>query len=757
MSDVKPTNGVLKPEKATDATQNIASDDIGNSWATTISQYLLQRRQQTQMAYQGQVISNTPEDVTDSDEWLFEALFEVLVQRLEEGHTVLVLDALKRNTSDGPSDNTLVENGNTELFVWQQQLLQPLLLPLGSLLNSTTMTDISDRELLENDGLWNMVMRQSTLPIYQKQILKQRRTVCTKLYQSLKQISSDHEFADESNYEPIKNSLSNLIKILKNHALFAEDNNKSKEEVNIDSPIIFQTTSNSNGEIIKITLWLHRTWQAEYALAQNVIRIKNQVLTELPITLNPLLNKEQQDAIHMANQSAFSIITGGPGTGKTFTVAQLVMALQQEQAGISNAKANLALAAPTGKAAQRMQESLQAAIQQAGVSIQLPEAKTIHRLLGIGQGGRPRYHNDNPLSEDIIIVDEASMLGVELANHLVSAVKPNARLILLGDANQLAAVDAGAVLADLCRIPALQNVHQSLIASRRFKEDSGIGKLARLINQSDKSHSDTKNMPAVWQLLQENESLDFYHLTSGTSEDMNDNVISNKNKNSLSKYKFLKKLSSNYLEYFNQTQKILTKIKKAKSVPTKESIDDFREIMALLNEFRILTAGHHGHCGDHHINKYLSEQHRAQLKLPLSKSPWYHGRPVMVLQNNYELGLFNGDIGICLQTERGRLQVFFENKTQGINVNMLSDEMIATAYAMTIHKSQGSEFDHVAISFDDSNIRLLSQELMYTAVTRAKKQVSVFSTTSALTQALSTPTIRQTGLHLQFENLNKEN
>ncbi len=125
----------------------------------------------------------------------------------------------------------------------------------------------------------------------------------------------------------------------------------------------------------------------------------------------------------------------------------------------------------------------------------------------------------------------------------------------------------------------------------------------------------------------------------------------------------------------------------------------------------------------------------------------------MVLQNNYELGLFNGDIGICLQVEQGRLQVFFENKKYGVNINMLSDEMIATAYAMTIHKSQGSEFDHVAISFDDNNARLLSQELIYTAVTRAKKQVSIFSTASAMTSALSTATLRQTGLSLQFEKL----
>lgn len=752
MSNAKPTDNVMKQGAALDAGQNTSSGDIGSSWATTISQYLLQRREQTQVAYKDQIISDTTDETIDPKNWLFESLFEVLIQRLEEGHTVLVLDANKDVVSDTTTndiENTYLEE--TELLIWQQQLLQSLLQPLWSLLANTTVTEVLAHELLENDGIWNTAMRQSTLPIYHKQILNQRRTVCISLYQFLKH--------DTNRSNQNKNSLSNLSKLINNQPLFTKHNQKNEVEDHIVSPIVFQTANNTKGETTKITLWLHRTWQAEYALAQNVIRIKNQALTELPIILNPLLNPEQQAAIHMANQSAFSIITGGPGTGKTFTVAQLVMALQQEQTADSEAKANLALAAPTGKAAQRMQESLQAAIQQAGVSMQLPEAKTIHRLLGIGQGGRPRYHKSNPLSEDIIIVDEASMLGVELANHLVSAVKPNARLILLGDANQLAAVDAGAVLADLCRIPALQNVHKSLMASRRFKEDSGIGKLAKLINQSEESHLEAKiiaqSMTQVWQLFDEDETLNFYHLTANSNDDTSDNanISINKKQNSLSNYKFFKKNSENYIYYFNQSQKILTKIKTAKSMPIQESINDFTELMILLNKFRILTAGHHGSYGDHQINKYLSEQHRAQLKLPLSKSPWYHGRPVMVLQNSYELGLFNGDIGICLQTENGRLQVFFENKRQGININMLSDEMIATAYAMTIHKSQGSEFDHVAISFDDSNARLLSQELLYTAVTRAKKQVTIFSTTSALTRALSTPTMRQTGLHLQFEKL----
>ena len=740
MSDVKSINSVSKPAKATNSAQNTVGDDTGNSWATTISQYLLQRRAQTQTAYQSQLLPNSSDESGDMQDWLFETLFEVLVQRLEEGHTVLVLDAFDKVASGE------VISADNRLFAWQQLLLQPLVQPLWSAFVNTNMAEISAAELLEDESLWETAMRQSTLAAYDKRILEQRRKACVKLYHSLKGIANSTEST--------KNSLSIFSELLNKHPLF---NSNTKDKNDITSPIVFQIDEDLNNQSIKkITLWLHRTWHAEFALAQHVLRIKNQSLVELPIKLSSSLIDEQQDAIHMANRSAFSIITGGPGTGKTFTVAQLVMALQQEQAadekGIES-KANLALAAPTGKAAQRMQESLQNAIQQAGVYIQLPEAKTIHRLLGIGQGGRPRYHEDNPLSEDIVIVDEASMLGVELANHLVSAIKPNARLILLGDANQLAAVDAGAVLGDLCRIEALQDVHQRLISSRRFKEDSGIGKLAKLINQTDKGQSHTKNMDAVWQLLQKDEALSFHHLTACNNEGTNSSISNNKIGNSLSKYNFLKILSNNYLKYFNETNKILTKIKIAKFIPTKEYLTEFDELIELLNRFRVLTAGHHGRCGDHYINNYLSEQHKTQLKLPLSKSPWYHGRPVMVLQNNYELGLFNGDIGICLQVEKGRLQVFFENKKQGVNINMLSDEMIATAYAMTIHKSQGSEFDHVAISFDDNNARLLSQELIYTAVTRAKKQVSIFSTALALTSALSTPTKRQTGLSLQFEKL----
>ncbi|MGO1623734.1 MAG: ATP-dependent DNA helicase, partial [Psychrobacter sp.] len=537
MGDIKSTNDVSQQNQVVSTNASITGNvnkikaESASSWAMTIGRYLLQRRVQTQTAYQGQLLSAEAKGVADNQEWLFEAVFEMLVLRLEEGHTVWVID----DATDDGSD--LLFADNTTLLAWQKRLLGPLIQPLFTVLARANMTDISAsafldtflNTLLESDGTWDAAMRQSVLPVYEQQILNQRRQICIKLYQSLKQIAEDAN--------SIGNSLSNFEKEIQKHPLFVKF---TEDEKNVTNPIVYQINKNRETDTLNITLWLQRTWQAEYALAKHVLRIKNQEITALPISTNPLLNKEQQDAINMANQSAFSIITGGPGTGKTFTVAQLVMALQQaqpEDSLVANSRANLALAAPTGKAAQRMQESLQDAIQLAGVDIQLPEAKTIHRLLGIGQGGRPRYHKDNPLSEDIIIVDEASMLGVELANHLVSAVKADARLILLGDANQLAAVDAGAVLADLCRLPVLQDVHQCLVESRRFDEKSGIGKLARLINQAEQERHSTERMQAVWQLFQQDEALKFYHLLdSETSNDVELEKTKDKIKNSLSNY-----------------------------------------------------------------------------------------------------------------------------------------------------------------------------------------------------------------------------
>ena len=718
---------------------------LQESWASNLGDYILLRRQQTHVAYN---VTDIKVEADESkhigkteDNGLFTALFVMLATHLEEGHTVLTIEAAEHDTPlQGQINGELVA-----LYAWQQNLLEMMAAPILALIDAQIDAPSKDDSSIEPplfgslDTLFSkraQLWAQLALSNHEKEMMVKRFDAITMLYQRLK-----------------NTNLMTFIQTIHEHTLFSDVNlntSNVKNSLSKNKPIIYQVQQIETDDETKVSLtfWLHRAWQAEFNLAQHINTILNQQITPLEIAIPENLHEQQVMAINVANNNAFSIITGGPGTGKTYTVAQLVIALQQaaERGGDEDGKirfstdsASLALAAPTGKAAQRMQESLQAALDGENVELQLQEAKTIHRLLGIGRTGRPRYNANNPLGEDIIIVDEASMLGVELANYLVSAVKPGARLILLGDANQLAAVDAGAVLADLCRIPLLQPIHAKLTESRRFSADSGIGKLANQIN----TEADTQ---AIWQLLRQDKALSFQYVNTLQTEIFIDNKI----QNSLSNYKIISNLTLNYRQYLNKVESLL-KNPVEKSVPelVKSTITS---LMQTFNQFRVLSAGHNGEWGDHYINNHITQWHLTELKLPLGQNTWFHGRPVMVLQNNYELGLFNGDIGFCLQTgdERSRLEVFFENKAQGIAVNLLNEDVIATAYAMTIHKSQGSEFDHVAITFDNSHARLLSKELIYTAVTRAKKQVTIYSTKHAFEKAVQTPTERHTGLALQF-------
>ena len=715
---------------------------VQESWASTLSDYILLRRQQTHSAYSTtDAKANTDSNQRDKaeDSTLFTAFFVMLATHLEEGHTVLTIEAAEDEVPlQGQINHEVVA-----LYGWQKALLAMLATPIFALIDaqiSTQMEEDSTAEISLFALLDTLFTNESQLWVQlalsnsEKEMLNKRFTTIASLYRLLK--NTDLDF---------------FMDLVTQHTLFADVGTDITEQNSLSNnkPIIYKKIEHEKTSTVSITFWLHRSWQAEFNLAKHISTILEQPITPLALSIPKSLNERQIKAINVANNHAFSIITGGPGTGKTYTVAQLVMALQQatesrdaqqESIRFSTDSASLALAAPTGKAAQRMQESLQAALDASDMKMQLQEAKTIHRLLGIGLTGRPRYDTSNPLGEDIIIVDEASMLGVELANYLVSAVKPGARLILLGDANQLAAVDAGAVLADLCRIPILQSIHAELLESRRFSAESGIGKLAYQINQTE---VDTQQ---IWQLLKQDDALSFQYVNTLQIDESNGDKI----ENSLSEYKIISKIIKNYHPY-------MTKIKNLLRNPIEKSMPEsvnttIATLVEVFNQFRILSAGHNGEWGDHYINNYLTQWHLTELKLPLGQNTWFHGRPVMVLQNNYELGLFNGDIGFCLQTgdERSRLEVFFENKAQGIAVNLLNEEVIATAYAMTIHKSQGSEFDHVAITFDNSHTRLLSKELIYTAVTRAKKQVTIYSTKYAFEKAVQTPTERHTGLGLQF-------
>lgn len=529
----------------------------------------------------------------------------------------------------------------------------------------------------------------------------------------------------------------------------------AQNQKNHAKPLVYDMDSSTQSMVF----WLHRSWQAERDIAKHVLRISAEPVQSLDMDdiinqPNKLdLNSQQRSAIQITNRSAFSIITGGPGTGKTHTVAALVQALYQYAKNhINHHQLTLSLAAPTGKAAQRMQESLQNSINKSGIDMLLPNAKTVHRLLGIGVDGVARYDENNPLSEDIIIIDEASMLGAELTSQLLAAVKTGSRLILLGDSKQLAAVEAGSVLADLCAIERIAPMQVTLIESRRFDDQSAVGKLALLIHQPVQPIDDTQNNQQIWKQFNDlliNHSENLHYIPTIT------HAKNNNNNNTAHNFDIMNFIKQNYKAYINHCLQLLSSNNPNNKINVGELFEKF-------NHFRILTAGHTGFYGDDSLNKHLTRWHRQwrisqkTILIPPNHTVWYHGRPVMIQKNIYSLGLYNGDVGICLYHANRGYEVYFDGQERPFSVSLLDESILSTAYAITVHKSQGSEFNHVALAFDPSSQRLLSRELIYTGITRAKKMVSLLMNKDDFITAIKTPTVRQTGLAWHFDNISEK-
>ena len=443
-------------------------------------------------------------------------------------------------------------------------------------------------------------------------------------------------------------------------------------------------------------------------------------------------NTQQPDWQRLAAAQAvrrkLAVISGGPGTGKTTTVVRLLAALL-EQPGCENLA--IGLAAPTGKAAARMAEAIRNAKAQLPVSesikAALPdEARTLHRLLGSrGDSPQVRHHAANPLALDVLVVDEASMVDLALMAKLLDALPPTARLILLGDKDQLCAVEAGAVFAELCegrgfdaqaaselqritgqQVPVSQPSSQLgdavvlLTHSHRFAGDSGIGELARRINGGDVS--------GTLNLLKENRS-DLAWNAAPTPNDL------------------LERLDQGYAPF----------ISAAKSA-------DPAAAFAAFNTFRALCAQREGSWGVAGINEALEARIKRRSQVP-SRERWYVGRPVMVRQNDYALGLFNGDIGICLHTEYG-LRVFFEGEDGSRPFAPARLPSHDSAFAMTVHKSQGSEFSEVLLVLPEQPSPLLTRSLFYTGITRAKHKVEIWALPPRLGEAVATRAERAAGL-----------
>lgn len=647
--------------------------------------------------------------ITAFDENIFDILFFIVQEYLDQGHTIFILSSDWQKTIT----DILINHINDELgFVFN---IRQIFNQIDEFFDDTVRLKI-----ISDDALKSLQMHHQQHQI--TAVLKQQRNDIEN-QRFIKKISQRLlwvlRFYYYTKYQ-MNARLSALADVLANHCFFGQSHQS-------DRPLIWTYDDKKN----ELYLWLNRIYHAEKQLLTGLYHLHQTPTNKIaPTQLNPDLNPEQQQAVRAIFNNSISIITGGPGTGKTFTIAQAVLALHQNLTQQNHIE--LALVAPTGKAAQRMKESLALAL--AGSKIQLTEPMTIHRLLGIGKNGLPRYTPDNPLPFDLVIVDEASMIGVELAQQLISAIKLGARLVLLGDIHQLFAVEAGSVLSDLCALPMMKKNHVQLLQSRRFKDDSGVGKLAKLVNANTPKSSDD-----VLRLINQHAQLSFNDIKRLGVHD-------------------LKRLYSNIIApyecdggYFELTKRLQYVFYKAADEQKQIYL---KQLNDKLGEYRILCASHLSECGDNAINQYIKSKHQDYLNIPkttANRIEWYHGRPVMVLKNRYDLGLFNGDIGICLQTGKrlNDLTVFFYGETiKSFPISMLSSDVVNTAYAMTIHKSQGSEFDVVAVVCHDVNERLLSKELLYTAITRAKQQVHLYSTSTALCQAINQPTIRHTGLGL---------
>ncbi|HKY91609.1 MAG TPA: exodeoxyribonuclease V subunit alpha [Nevskiaceae bacterium] len=469
-------------------------------------------------------------------------------------------------------------------------------------------------------------------------------------------------------------------------------------------------------------LYFARYWQYERQLAQR-LRAANRPVDGLdldglkseldrhfpPVEVSP---NWQKVAAAAAVLRRLCVISGGPGTGKTTTVVRILAILLTLHPGL-----RIAIAAPTGKAAARVQESIRKQL----ADLDLPDAIaaampgepfTLHRLLGY-QPGRAafRHHEGHRLPYDVVVIDEASMLDLALAAKLVGALRDDARLILLGDKDQLSSVEAGAVYAGLSStrafdagwaaqlsaltgqpVPAmaapdgaLGNAVVWLEHSYRFGATSPLGQLARAVNAGD--------FPQATALL-----------ASGAP------VLA-----CSAKVPSVRQLADRLFESFEPYAQAVEARRPAK------------EIFEVFDRFRVLCSTREGAYGSRALGALLVTALRRRLGEAAGTHTWFVGRPVLVRANDYALRLFNGDVGIVLPDESGQPMVHFPTTDGGLRT--IYPSRLGTtqdAMAITVHRSQGSEFDRVAVVLEPTVTRGLSRQLIYTAVTRARSGVSLW-------------------------------
>ncbi len=485
-------------------------------------------------------------------------------------------------------------------------------------------------------------------------------------------------------------------------------------------------------------LYLYRYWNYQKRLAdqlrmraaKEIAAVDENLFAKSIKRLFPRPRTQEKDdehrlAAHMALRNRLSIVSGGPGTGKTSAVVR-ILALLIEQADLhGHDRPAIVLMAPTGKAAALLTESIRKAKNASGamalncpddITAAIPEqASTIHRALGsrFDNSTQFRHHGDNPLPADVVVVDEASMIDLPLMTKLAEAAKPNARLLLLGDKDQLTSVGAGAILGDMYHAFSSQGSRYShcithFTHSYRFDATNGIGNLARAINRGDADEAIAL--------------LDDPHVEEVTLLPMSLPLGTALLKNAIEP--FIPDLS----RHFEHTEP--------------------EACLAAQTAFRILCAHRRGPAGAETVNR-VTESLLGNSGHIRSGETWYAGKPIIVNQNDYQIELFNGDVGIlgAGNGTSGDLQAFFA-KPDGTIRRIAPSRLPAhdTVYAMTVHKSQGSEFNRVLVILPDRPSPVLTRELLYTAVTRAKEKVVIFASEKIIRAAIQTRVQRASGL-----------
>ncbi len=472
--------------------------------------------------------------------------------------------------------------------------------------------------------------------------------------------------------------------------------------------------------------WLNQHNTPLFSLNEHTIKHAQDQLTRFA---QQGLHENQLQAVALSLLKPFLLICGGPGTGKTTTVARILILLSS----VSEHKPflRIALAAPTGKAAARMTEALHATLAHSdNHSLRHIAGQTLHRLLGINPvTGQPRYHLKEPLPYDVIIVDEASMLDLPLLMHLFAAVKEDARLILLGDPDQLPAIGAGAFVRQLANSDQLSETSGNILSqllpqarpqlslgevvqdgfavtlsfSHRFGQDSAIGQLADAVRQQQANRA--------CQLMQEQYAL---QLTPDRT--------------------------AIYAQFYRQSQAYWTAIAQNNILLAFQAFKQLIVLAPLKYQSAEFNA--------RYIRYLHGKQHRGET--------WFAGLPILITENDYQQDLFNGDIGLVLSNEQGQSAVYFEiaNGLREIALGRLPN--FEPAFAITVHKSQGSEYEAVWLLAPEQEQALFSRSLFYTALTRAKKSFAFWGDESQVRYALNNSARRKSALNEMIAQYQKK-